>query len=83
MPRIVRAVAAHTGVSAAALRSGSKRRDVVHARALLRFLAVNEAAMSAAAVACAVNVTARAVVRVLALGARVADALPLHLRQID
>ena len=83
LPRIVRAVAAHTGVSAAALCSGSKRRDVVQARALLSFLAVNEAAISAAAVAGAVNVTARAVVRVLALGARVADALPLHLRQID
>jgi hypothetical protein len=66
----------------AELCSGSKRHDVTRARALLSFLALREAGLSADVVARAVHVTARAVNRVLVRGAGVADALPLSLDQI-
>jgi REP element-mobilizing transposase RayT len=82
LPRIVSAVADHAGLSAAELCSGSKRHVVVRARALLSFPAIREGGVSAAAVARAVHVTARAVTRVLARGATVAAELDLHLRHI-
>jgi len=82
-PRLVVAVAAHTGLSAAELCSGSKRREVVRARARLSFLAIKEAGVPTAAAARAMNLTPRAVVRVLAIGASVADAVRLHFHQIE
>ena len=82
LARVLSAVARHTSLSVAALCSGSKRHDVTRARALLSFLALREAGLSAVVVARAVHVTARAVNRVLVRGACIADALPLSLDQI-
>ena len=63
--------------------SGSKRRAGVRARPRLSFLAINEAGIPTAAAARAMNLTPRAVVRVLGVGARVADAVRLHIHQIE
>jgi hypothetical protein len=83
LPRLVVAVAAHTGLSAAELCSGSKRREVVRARARLSFLAIKEGGIPTAAAARAMILTPRAVVRVLAIGASVVDAVRLHFHQIE
>jgi putative transposase len=83
LARIVSVVAEHGGLSAVEICSGSKRRDVVRARALLSFMAIREAGLSAAHVARALNVTPRAVVRVLGHGCQIANEAKLHLRQTD
>lgn len=69
---LMRGVAHRLRLSVSELCSGAKRREVVEGRALLSFIAVREAGLRTAAAATALNVTARAVARVLSRGARLA-----------
>lgn len=72
LAQLARAVAQRMLLSGAELCSGAKRREVVAGRAMLSFRTVKEAGLRTAAVAIALNVTARAVARVLPPGARLA-----------
>jgi hypothetical protein len=61
----------------------AKRRAVLDGRAVLSFVAVKEAGLRTAAVATALNVTARAVARVLPLGARLARERDIGLARLQ
>jgi hypothetical protein len=80
---LVRAVALRLRLSVGELCSGAKRRAVVDGRAVLSFVAVKEAGLRTVAVATALNVTARAVARVLPLGARLARERDIGLAQLQ
>lgn len=79
---ILQTVSDSFGLTIAELCSGTKRRDVVEARALAGFLAVRGAGLRTAEVAAELGVTPRALSRILARGARIATHHRISIRDL-
>lgn len=79
---ILRTVSDAFGLTIAELCSGTKRRDVVAARALVGYLAVRVAGLRTAEVAAELGVTPRALARMLAKGGRIATQRRISIRDL-
>lgn len=79
---ILRTVSDAFGLTIAELCSGTKRRDVVEARAIAGYLAVRGAGLRTAEVAAELGVTPRALSRMLGTGAQLANQRQISIRDL-